>query len=248
MIDNEFYKHLGDKWHESEGDAVALLRLENKVKAPWVAEQINKYHGEKAKVLDVGCGGGFLTLQLAQLGHQSTGLDVSDSILASGRKRDSEQRIDWVVGSAEALPFSNSTYDVVTMLDVLEHVTTPQTAVAEALRVLKPNGTFIYHTFNRTWLAYLLAAKGLDWFIRDSQPHVHDWAMFIKPRELEDWMNRHDFASVESCGIQPAVYSALHLLLSRRVPNDFRFRLSRNKQVGYMGLARRQLTKSHAAL
>ena len=65
MIDNEFYKHLGEAWYTAQGDAVALLRLENETKAPWVAERLAEVIAPGARVLDVGCGGGFLTLNLS---------------------------------------------------------------------------------------------------------------------------------------------------------------------------------------
>lgn len=104
MINNEFYKDLGEKWHTSSGDAVALLRLENKTKAPWVITKLNRHHAPDAKVLDVGCGGGFLSLELAARGFHVTALDVDERVLASGRARDSKNQIDWKVGTAEQLP------------------------------------------------------------------------------------------------------------------------------------------------
>lgn len=237
MINNEFYKDLGEKWFAAEGDAVALLRRENETKAPWVVEQLRPYGAQR--VLDVGCGGGFLSLHLADRGFAVTALDVDESVMAGGRARDPRARISWQVGTAEALPFEDASFDAVCMMDVLEHVADPRRAVEEALRVLRPEGRFLFHTFNRTWLAWLLAAKGLDWFIRDSQPHVHEWSMFIKPTELARWLEASGFEVLTWSGIQPEVTSALRLLLARRVPNNFRFRLSRSLQVGYLGVAGR---------
>jgi 2-polyprenyl-6-hydroxyphenyl methylase/3-demethylubiquinone-9 3-methyltransferase len=239
MINNEFYKLLGERWHTAQGDAVALLRRENEAKSPWVREKIRRFHGDRAAVLDVGCGGGFLTLALLREGHQVTGLDVCESVMASGRARDTEKRARWIVGDALALPLPDASFDVVCMMDVLEHVERPRDAVREALRVLKPQGSFLFHTFNRTWLSWLVAAKGLEWFIRDSPAHVHDWAMFVRPAELQGWLSAGGFAVEELRGIHPRIRSVLRLVLSRRVPADFHFVLGGGLQVGYLGCARR---------
>lgn len=241
MINNEFYKKLGDKWYSSQGEAVALLRLEKKATNPWCLEQIKRRHSSVSdlKVLDVGCGGGFLTLELSSRGYKVTGLDVSEDILDVGRARDPEKLVNWVNGTAENMPLPAKYFDVVCMMDVLEHVVDPLAALKEVARVLKPGGTFIFHTFNRTWLAWLFAAKGLDWFIKDSQPDVHDWNMFIKPRELA--------ASLRTLGLHVELWEGVHpkiwsraffkLLFTGRVPEDFSFCTGGSLQIGYLGVA-----------
>lgn len=237
VIDNEFYKELGERWHTSEGDAVALLRRENETKSPWVIRKILERGNPHATVLDIGCGGGFLTLALIRAGFRCTGLDVAESVLASGRARDVEKKANWIVGDALNLPFEKHSFDAVCIMDVLEHVPDPRRAVQEALRVLKPGGTFLFHTFNRTPMAWLFAAKGLDWFLRDSQTHVHDWKMFIKPRELESWIQSEGFSVSEWQGIHPTLKSVLKLVFTRKVPADFAFDLGGPLLVGYLGVA-----------
>ena len=236
MIDNEFYKDLGERWWTSEDDAVALLRYENATKTPWVLERARGW------VLDVGCGGGFLSVELARAGMSVNGLDVDESVLAPGRARRPD--VEWVVGRAEALPFADGSFDTVCMMDVLEHVEDPRATVRECLRVLRPGGRYLFHTFNRTPLAWLLAAKGLDWFIRGSQKHVHDWRLFIKPKELRAWLRAEGWRMADLDGIHPRFTSVLKLLLTRRVPRDFAFEIGGNTQVGYLGLATRGLALS----
>jgi len=243
MINNEFYKDLGDKWYTNKGDAVALLRLEKAVTNPWVLRRMREFHSDfKGRVLDIGCGGGFLTFDLKREGWKCTGLDVSDEVLDVGRKRDPQQEIEWVVGRAEQLPFTEGTFDVVCMMDVLEHISEPKSALREATRVLAPGGTLIFHTFNRTLLSWLFAAKGLDWFIKDSQDHIHDWRMFIKPEDLTGWLEEFGWEVVRLQGLHPKILTRafLQLLLTRRVPEDFEFRIGGGLQIGYLGCARKQ--------
>lgn len=241
-INNEFYKQLGEKWYSSEGEAVALLRIEKRTVNPWAIGQIEKQFPNRKdlKVLDIGCGGGFLTLDLADKGWKATGVDVSESILEVGRSRDQQRRVNWVNGTAENLPVPDRYFDVVCMMDVLEHIHQPRQALKEVSRVLKQDGIFVFHTFNRTWRSWLFAAKGLDWFIKDSVKHVHDWDMFIKPRELKAWM--HDVGLETQCmeGIHPRVFSIpfFQLLVSRRVPENFSFRVGGGLGIGYLGFAK----------
>ncbi|MGE0527513.1 MAG: bifunctional 2-polyprenyl-6-hydroxyphenol methylase/3-demethylubiquinol 3-O-methyltransferase UbiG [Bdellovibrionales bacterium] len=240
MINNEFYKHLDEKWYTAKGEAVALLRLENLTKVPWVIAKVHQFHSPGARVLDVGCGSGALVLQLAEQGFACTGIDVSEGVLAAGRRRDEAGRVQWATGQAERLPFADTSFDVVCLLDVLEHIFEPRLAVQEAVRVLRPGGTLLLHTFNRTWRSWLLAAKGLDWFIKDSQSHIHDWRLFIPPGELQAWLRELGWDVIEFQGLGPRILSRgfLKLVLTRRVPEDFSFQLTRNLKIGYLGCAR----------
>jgi 2-polyprenyl-6-hydroxyphenyl methylase/3-demethylubiquinone-9 3-methyltransferase len=241
VINNEFYKDLGESWFTAQGDVVALLRLENETKAPWVIDKLAAAVPAGARVLDVGCGGGFLTLKLAAAGYRVTGLDVAESVMASGRARDPRGEVEWRVGDATALPLEDARYDAVCMMDVLEHVEDWPAAIREVTRVLKPDGVFVFHTFNRTPLAWLFAARGLEWFLADTPAHVHLWRMFIKPRELAAELKRHGFRVREWSGIQPRLWTKafLKLLFTRRVPADFGFRVGGGKQIGYLGVAER---------
>ena len=245
MINNEFYKDLGDQWYRSKGDAVALLRLEKAVTTPWVFHQIHRFHPDvsRIRVLDVGCGGGLLTNELAGAGMDCTGLDVSAEALEVGRRQPGGERVNWVVGSAERLPFASGGFDVVCLMDVLEHVDDPREALKEATRMLTPEGTLLFHTFNRTPLGWLFAAKGLDWFIKDSPTHIHDWKMFLRPQEIREWLGDFGFGQIQFQGIRPQLLSRafVRFLATRQVPENFKFKLSRGLGVGYLGCARRIL-------
>ncbi len=198
----------------------------------------------------MGCGGGFLSFDLKREGWSVTALDVDEGVLSVGRKRDPANVIRWVKGTAEKLPFAESSFDVVCMMDVLEHIFEPRVALAEAVRVLKPGGSLIFHTFNKTWISWLFAAKGLDWFIKDSQEHIHDWALFIDPKELVRWLAELGCVVERMEGIHPKIWSLafLRLVLTRRVPKDFRFEVGGRLDVGYLGCAiKTERQNPHAA-
>jgi 2-polyprenyl-6-hydroxyphenyl methylase/3-demethylubiquinone-9 3-methyltransferase len=241
VVNNEFYKYLGDQWFNSEGDVVALLRQENHAKFPWVLEQIQKYHGgRKCRILDVGCGGGFLTFGLMEAGHDCTGLDISAEVIAAARKRDPAGLCQWTVAPSEKIPFGAQSFDVVCLMDVLEHVQDYRAVLREALRVLKPDGSLLFHTFNRTWLSWLIAERGVEWFIRGTPKHLHDWKYFVRPEEAEEVLAENGYEIRELSGIGPDLFSKAfaELLFTRRVPKDFKFLLGKNLQIGYLAAAR----------
>src|SRR5262245_5027389 len=103
-------------------------------------------------VLDIGCGGGLLAEEFARLGCNVTGLDPSEESLAAARTHAAAQglAIDYHCAPGEALPFGDASFDVVYCCDVLEHVHDLPQVIAETARVLRPGGTYLYDTINRT--------------------------------------------------------------------------------------------------
>ena len=101
------------------------------------------------KILDVGCGGGFLSNPLSELGHDVTGLDISQESLEVAKKYDTSKRVKYIIADARKIPFPDNSFDVIISMDFLEHVTEVQEVVNEISRLLKPGGLFFFHTFNR---------------------------------------------------------------------------------------------------
>ena len=156
-INNDFYEELGDGWYTATDHPIALLRAENKVRVPWILSEI----GPRKTVLDIGCGAGILTNALAEKGHTVHGIDLSERSLQVAKTRDATQSVVYKQASGYSLPYPAQTFDVVCAMDLLEHVEEPQKIIAEASRVLKPNGLFFFHTFNRNLLSYLLIIKAV---------------------------------------------------------------------------------------
>ena len=239
VINNAFYDDLGAKWYESYDHPIALLRAENKARIPWVAKKISQHFADKqCSIIDVGCGGGFLSNALAQHGHQVTGIDLSEESLEVARQRDVTNSVFYCPGDGYALPFAKEQFDVVCAMDFLEHIEDPLKAIEQAAHVLKPGGLFFFHTFNRNLLSYLIAIKGVEWFVPNTPKNMHLYKLFIKPQELNSYLQQHRFEVSEICGLMPELNKAfLRLIFTRRLTNGFSFKVGNSLYCGYMGFA-----------
>lgn len=240
-VNNAIYDELGERWYAAHDDPVALLRAESRLRNPWVTQKIRLQHGASARVLDVGCGAGFLSNHLAREGFEVTGLDASQAAIQVAARHDVSGKARYLLGDALLLPFPDASFDAVCAMDFLEHVEEPARAVAEMARVLKPGGTFFFHTFNRNPIAWLVIIKGVEWFVKNTPRHMHVLRLFIKPRELRAMCHAHGMQVSELHGSEPVVFSWAfwRMLLTRVVPTDFRFRFSKSTLLAYTGCAQR---------
>lgn len=238
VINNDFYEQLHDSWYTSSDHAIAFLRCENKLRAPWICEKITNYFG-KAKVLDIGCGAGFLTNFLAKHGHDVTGIDISPSSLDIAKKYDTTKSVRYLHADACHLPLNDASFDAIFAMDILEHVQAPQALIQEASRCLKKNGLFFFHTFNRNLLSYLLIIKGAEWLVKNTPPNLHAYSLFITPKELQNMCEKNNLFIQEIRGFTPKIFQKpmWKLITSRVVPEDFRFQFSRSLATGYCGIA-----------
>ncbi len=242
-INNEFYNDLGQEWLDRSDHPVALLRAENQLRAPWISEEVKKQVGSHAKILDVGCGAGFLTNHLSLNGFDTTGIDLSQSSLDVAQQSDTTKKVNYHHANAYSLPFENESFDVVCAMDILEHVEVPSLLIAEASRVLKPDGLFFFHTFNRNFLSYMLIIKGVEWFVRNTPQNLHVYPLFIKPEELEEHLTTYKLKATTWHGFKPKIFnrSLIELLTTRKVPESFAFEFSKSLLTGYCGIAVKHL-------
>jgi 2-polyprenyl-6-hydroxyphenyl methylase/3-demethylubiquinone-9 3-methyltransferase len=207
------------------------------------------------QVLDIGCGGGLLAEEFARLGCNVTGVDPSEESLAAARTHAAGQglAIGYQRALGEALPFGEASFDVVYCCDVLEHVHDLPQVIAETARVLRPGGTYLYDTINRTLRSRLVMITLLqEWrWTALMPPGLHDWKMFIRPAELRRELERHGLVPGGVTGLKPRVnpLRSIRALRRRRrgllsyaaAVREMDLGESPDTSVSYIGYARKPL-------
>mgnify|MGYP001578519141 FL=1 len=238
-INNEIYHSLGERWYSAFDDPVALLRAQSELLAPWIIQKIGS--PSCCTILDIGCGGGFMSNRFAKAGFDVDAIDLSEDSLAIARKHDSTGKVRYTLADGYHLPFSDRAFRVVTAMDFLEHVEDPKAIIAEVSRVLAPGGLFFFHTFNRNFLSRIVVIKMVELLVANTPDHLHIYRLFIKPSELRDYCHSHDLSIIEMSGVRPKL-STLSIgdIFRRTVPKGFQFELSPSLQISYLGYAKKE--------
>ncbi len=162
-----------------------------------------------AQVLDVGCGGGFMSEALAQRGAAVTGIDPASQAIAAAVSHAKAQglAIRYVEASGEALPVADGSMDIAVCVDVLEHVDDVGRVLQEIHRVLKPGGVFCFDTINRNSLAAFVTVFLGERVLRIVPPGTHDHRKFIRPQELAEALKAQGFAECAFAGLGPVRFN-----------------------------------------
>ncbi|PXX55555.1 3-demethylubiquinone-9 3-methyltransferase [Nocardia tenerifensis] len=186
-IDDHFFAAFADSWWHDDSVMKGLASFQ-KPRFEYFDRFIDTWKGKK--VLDVGCGGGFTTEYLAARGASVSGVDPAPRLIDAARAHAEQQKlwIDYQVGSGERLPHPDAAFDIVTCVDVLEHVADPARTVREIARVLAPGGIFLYDTINRTFLARLTMIWMPEYVLKIVPKGAHTHADFIKPAEMRRYL------------------------------------------------------------
>jgi 2-polyprenyl-6-hydroxyphenyl methylase/3-demethylubiquinone-9 3-methyltransferase len=160
-------------------------------------------HGKA--VVDVGCGGGLLTEGMARRGARVTGIDMSDSALTIAKIHllESGIAVDYHMMTAEELAARRpAEFDVVTCLEMLEHVPDPASVVRACASLVKPGGQVFFSTLNRNMKSYLLAVVGAEYLLKLLPRRTHDYGKFIRPSELDAWCRDAGLTLNDLTGLQ----------------------------------------------
>ena len=176
-------------WWDPEGPFRPLHEL-NPARLKFIADRAGL---SEAKVVDVGCGGGILAESLARKGAEVTGIDVAPRVLATARLHlhESGLNVDYREVTVEELASEAAgSFDVVTCMEMLEHVPDPASIIQSVQRLLKPGGHGFFSTLNRTPLAFALGIVGAEHIARLLPRGTHRYDRFIRPSELSAWSRR----------------------------------------------------------
>lgn len=241
QVNNDYYNHLGENWYKADNDPIAVLRVEQEIKNPWIENIINeKFSSKELNIADIGCGAGFLTNYIAKKYSNVFGLDASRSTLEIAKSKDSTGSVEYIVGDAYKLPYEDSSMDVVCAMDFLEHVDKPEVVVRECARVLKPGGLFFFHTFNRNLISWLVVIKFMEWFVPNTPKNLHVLHLFIKPKELKTMMTIHKLETQNIVGLGPSFDRFfLKSIFARKVIPGFSFKIGQSTILGYLGYSKK---------
>ncbi len=216
----EKFSALAHRWWDPQGEFRPLHEI-NPLRLEWIDR-----HAQLAgkEVLDVGCGGGILAEAMARRGARVTGIDLSEKALRVAELHLHESKLDIKYQKAMAEEFAAEhagAFDVVTCMELLEHVPQPDSMVAACARLARPGGQVFFSTINRNPKAYLFAVIGAEYVLNLLPKGTHDYMRFIKPSELSRWSR--------AAGLRPD-----ELIGMTYNPLTRRYRLGRDCDVNYL--------------
>ncbi|MBT8137919.1 MAG: bifunctional 2-polyprenyl-6-hydroxyphenol methylase/3-demethylubiquinol 3-O-methyltransferase UbiG [Gammaproteobacteria bacterium] len=214
------FEQVAGRWWEPEGEFAPLHAI-NPLRTGYIAERAEL---AGSRLIDIGCGGGLLCESVSRLGAIATGIDMSGTALAVARQHAAAGglTIDYQETTAEqAAAEQPSGYDVVTCLEMLEHVPDPAGIVQACVTLAKPGGNVFFSTINRNPKAWLLAVVGAEYVLNMIPRGTHDYTRFIRPSELEAW--------ARAAGLELRDITGLHYN-----PLTRRYTLGSNVDVNYL--------------
>lgn len=214
------FDNVAQVWWDPKG-SMGTLHTINPLRTKFITENLDM---PNCKILDVGCGGGILTEALARLGAQVTGIDLSEASIEAAKLHAREQglNIDYRYESIEDVAEKHAgEFDVITCMEMLEHVPEPNKTIAACSRLLKPGGHAFFSTINRTPRAFLFAIIGGEYILHLLPKGTHTYEKLIRPNELKKWTQEND---LEFRRLSSLIYN----------PFNGKFKVAEKEDVNYM--------------
>jgi len=194
------FSELASRWWDASSEFKPLHDIN-----PLRLDFIDERAGLKEKnVLDVGCGGGILSESMADRGAKVTGIDLGEAPLSVARLHLKESGLDVDYQCISAEDFAEQrpgTFDVVTCMEMLEHVPDPASVITACAKLVKPGGHVFFSTINRNPKAWLLAIVGAEYILNMLPKGTHEYRKLIKPSELSSWARHADLSVRELTGM-----------------------------------------------
>jgi len=216
------FSALATRWWDPASEFKPLHEI-NPLRVEFIRRRVDL----KARtVLDVGCGGGLLTEGLATLGAVVSGIDLSEQMLTVARIHLKESGLNVGYNCISAEDYASihaGKFDVVTCMELLEHVPDPGSTVLACAALVRPGGTVFFSTINRNPKSWLFAIVGAEYVLNLLPKGTHDFGKFIKPSELENWSRAAGLSARELTGIHYG-------------PLSGKYRLGPGVDVNYIGM------------
>ncbi|WP_215397662.1 bifunctional 2-polyprenyl-6-hydroxyphenol methylase/3-demethylubiquinol 3-O-methyltransferase UbiG [Rheinheimera oceanensis] len=220
------FNDIASRWWDPSGE-FKPLHLLNPVRLSYISDEIQGLFGKT--VIDIGCGGGILAESMARCGAVVTGLDMANDSLNVARLHALEAgvEVNYRQDTAEQYAKSHTAqFDVVTCMEMLEHVPQPMSVIQACADLAKPGATLFFSTLNKTWKAYLLAIIGAEHLLKLVPKGTHEFSKFIRPSELMRF--------IEQAGLEVTDATGLHFN-----PINESFKTGPGVDVNYIVVARK---------
>ena len=194
------FEQLASRWWDRHGEFKPLHEI-NPLRANYI-DQRAPVAGKK--LLDVGCGGGILTEAMAQRGAEVTGIDLGEAPLKVAKLHalESGVQVDYQRIAVEELADKQpGSFDIVTCLEMLEHVPDPASVIRACAKLAKPGGQLFFSTINRTPKGWLFAVVGAEYVLRMLPKGTHEYGKFIRPSEMGSWLREAELELRDMTGM-----------------------------------------------
>ncbi|WP_299076861.1 bifunctional 2-polyprenyl-6-hydroxyphenol methylase/3-demethylubiquinol 3-O-methyltransferase UbiG [uncultured Paraglaciecola sp.] len=215
------FSELASRWWDLSGEFKPLHQI-NPLRTDFIQQHSGGLEGKN--VLDVGCGGGILAESMARHGAQVTGIDMGEAPLEIAKLHGLESgvRVDYQQTTAEQFADAHSAqFDVVTCMEMLEHVPNPSSVVDACYRLVKPGGHVFFSTLNRNIKSYLMAIVGAEYVLGLVPKGTHQHDKFIKPSELISWIDNTQLLVKRMTGLHMNPISQEYYLSTQNVDVNY---------------------------
>ncbi|WP_337843203.1 bifunctional 2-polyprenyl-6-hydroxyphenol methylase/3-demethylubiquinol 3-O-methyltransferase UbiG [Rheinheimera sp.] len=196
------FNDIASRWWDPQGEFKPLHQL-NPTRLSYIADQVQGLFGKTT--IDVGCGGGILAESMARAGAVVTGIDMADEALTVARLHalEAQVQISYQQSTAEAFAEAHpAAFDLVTCMEMLEHVPDPESVIRACAALAKPGATLVFSTLNKTWKAYALAIVAAERLLKLVPQGTHEFNKFIRPSDL--------MRAIENAGLELVDATGLH--------------------------------------